>query len=168
MTSLHGPDGTETSDVSEPASDVAPNAVTAIVTAVLAVIGGLLTLGNGILGLSGLSALVTDAGLRSLALRSPGVLTMTVLATLLSVVCGVLLLAGALALVRRKVIGRRLIVIGSALIIVGSLVSLWINVATTGSYAAPGSSGLAVLSFALPIVTIVLAVLPTTARWIRT
>ncbi|MGV0810592.1 hypothetical protein ABQF34_01380 [Mycolicibacterium boenickei] len=144
-----------------------PSSVTAIITAVLAGIGALLTLGNGILGLSGLATLAGDAGLRTLALRSAGALTLTVLATLLSVVCGILLLAGTVALLRRKVIGRRLIVGGSVLIIVGSLISLGLSFATTAGYGSYGISGLAILSLVLPIATLVLASLPSTMSWIR-
>lgn len=151
----------------EPEPAASPSAVTAIITAVLAGLGGLLTLGNGILGLTGLAALAGDAGLRTLALRSAGALTLTVLATLLSVVCGVLLLAGTVALLRRKMIGRRLIVGGCVLIILGSLISLGLRMATTAGYGTPGTNGLAILSLALPIATLVLALLPSTTTWIR-
>lgn len=144
-----------------------PSGVTAIITAILAGIGALLTLSNGIAGLSGLVALAGDAGLRTLALRTPGALTLTVLATLLSVACGLLLLAGTVALLRRRMIGRRLVVSGCVLIIVGSLISLGLNLATTARYGSYGISGLAVLSLVLPIATLVVALLPSTAAWIR-
>ncbi|WP_131809195.1 hypothetical protein [Mycolicibacterium setense] len=188
MTSPHGPQGAnlpgETSDPEQsghqelehpeappdglqPSVTVSPSAVTAVITALLAGVGALLTLGNGILGLTGLAALAGDAGLRTLALRSAGALTLTVLATLLSVVCGILLLAGTVALLRRKMIGRRLIVSGCVLIIVGSLISVGLSLATTAGYGAPGASGLAIVSLILPIVTLVLALLPSTAAWIQ-
>ncbi|MCV7110501.1 hypothetical protein [Mycolicibacterium setense] len=188
MTSPHGPQGAnlpgETSDPEQsgdqelehpeappdglqPSVAVSPSAVTAIITALLAGVGALLTLGNGILGVTGLAALAGDAGLRTLALRSAGALTLTVLATLLSVVCGILLLAGTVALLRRKMIGRRLIVSGCVLIIVGSLISVGLSLATTAGYGAPGASGLAIVSLILPIVTLVLALLPSTAAWIQ-
>lgn len=144
-----------------------PSGVTAIVTAVLAGFGAVMTLGNGIVGLVGLVALFGDAGLRTLAARSAGMLTLTVLATLLSVVCGVLLLAGTVMLVQRKMIGRRLIVSGCVLIILGSLISLGLSLGAAGRYGAPGTSGLAILSLVLPIATIVLAVLPATGAWIQ-
>lgn len=150
-----------------PPPEASSSGITAIVTAVLAGIGALLTLGNGIAGLSGLAALAGDAGLRTLALRTPGALALTVLATLLSVVCGLLLLAGTVALLRRKMTGRRLIVIGCALIILGSLISLGLNLATTARYGSYGISGLAILSLALPIATLVVALLPSTTAWIR-
>jgi hypothetical protein len=146
---------------------VSPSGIGAIITAVLAGIGALLTLSNGIAGLSGLAALAGDAGLRTLALRTPGALTLTVLATLLSVACGLLLLAGTVALLRRKMIGRRLIVSGCVLIILGSLISLGLNLATTARYGSYGISGLAILSLVLPIATLVAALLPSTAAWIR-
>ncbi|MEW2479508.1 hypothetical protein AB0876_07930 [Mycobacterium sp. NPDC049093] len=146
---------------------VSAHGITAIITAVLAGIGALLTLGNGIAGLSGLAALAGDAGLRTLALRTPGALTMTVLATLLSVACGLLLLAGTVALLRRKMTGRRLIVIGCALIILGSLISLGLSLATTARYGSYAISGLAILSLVLPVATLVVALLPSTAAWIR-
>lgn len=150
-----------------PAHAASPSGVTAILTAVLAGIGALLTLSNGILGLTGLAALAGDAGLRTLALRTPGVLAMTVLATLLSVACGLLLLAGTVALLRHKMIGRRLIVIGCGLIIAGSLISLGLSLATTSSYGAGAINGLAILSLALPIAIIVTASLPSTTAWVR-
>ncbi len=140
---------------------------TAIITAVLAGIGALLTLGNGIAGLTSLAALAGDEGMRTLALRTPGPLMLTVLATLLSVACGLLLLAGTVALLRRKVIGRRLVVIGCVLIIVGSLISLGLTLATTAGYGTYSISGLAILSLALPAVTLVVALLPSTTAWIR-
>ncbi|AIY49030.1 hypothetical protein [Mycolicibacterium fortuitum] len=139
---------------------------TAIITAVLAGIGALLTLGNGIAGLSGLVALFGDAGLRTLALRTPGPLALTVLATLLSVACGLLLLAGTVALLRGRMIGRRLIVGGCGLIILGSLISLGLNLATTARSGSYGISGLAILSLVLPVATLVLALLPSTTNWL--
>lgn len=150
-----------------PTAAVSTSPVTAIITAVLAGIGALLTLGNGIAGLMGLVALAGDAGMRTLALRTPGPLALTVLATLLSVACGLLLLAGTVALLRRKMIGRRLIVVGCGLIIVGSLISLGLNLAATARYGSYGISGLAMLSLALPLATLVVALLPSTAAWIR-
>ncbi|MUL82959.1 MULTISPECIES: hypothetical protein [unclassified Mycolicibacterium] len=149
------------------APDASPSWVTAIITAVLAGIGALLTLGNGIVGLTGLVALAGDAGLRTLALRSAGMLTLTVLATLLSVVCGLLFLAGTVTLLRRKMIGRRLIVSGCVLIILGSLISLGMTLAATARYGAYSINGLAILSLVLPIATIVVAVLPSTTAWIQ-
>ncbi|MDH6195594.1 lysylphosphatidylglycerol synthetase-like protein (DUF2156 family) [Mycobacterium frederiksbergense] len=141
-----------------------PSGVTAIITGVLAGLGALLTLGNGILGLIGFAALAGDAGLRTLAARSPGVLTLTILTTLLSVGCGLLLLAGTVTLLQRKMISRRLIVGGCVLIILGSLISLGLSFAATARYEA---NALAFLSLALPIATIVLALLPSTSAWIR-
>lgn len=175
MTSASGSEGQQAecppgeSQLAEPTATpgVSSSRVTAFITAALAAIGALLTLGNGIAGLSGLVALAGDAGLRTLALRTPGALTMTVLATLLSVVCGILLLAGTVALLRRKKIGRRLIVAGSVLIIAGSLISLGMSIAMTGAYGAPGTGVLAILSLVLPIATLVLALLPSTAAWTR-
>lgn len=154
-------------DTPQPEAAVSPSGVTAIITAVLAGIGALLTLGNGFAGLSGLVALAGDAGLRTLALRTPGPLTLTVLATLLSVACGFLLLVGTVALLRRRMIGRRLIVIGCVLIILGSLISLGMNLAMTARYGSYGISGLAILSLALPIATLAIALLPSTSAWIR-
>ncbi|MFV8048380.1 hypothetical protein [Mycobacterium sp. 48b] len=190
MTSPHGPQGPEfpgepsyteqlghqqpeypqseaPSDALRPGAARSPSAATAIITAVLAGLGALLTLSNGILGLIGLAALAGDAGLRTLAARSAGALTLTVLATLLSVVCGILLLAGTVALLQRKMIGRRLIVSGCALIILGSLISLGLSFGAAARYGTPGTNGLAVLSLILPMVTLVLAVLPSTAAWIQ-
>ncbi|WP_166907353.1 hypothetical protein [Mycobacterium sp. DL440] len=149
------------------APGASPSGVAAIITAVLAGIGALLTLSNGIAGLSGLVALAGDAGLRTLALRSPGALTLTVLATLLSVACGLLLLAGTVALLRRKMIGRHLIVSGCVLIILGSLISLGLNLAAAARYGSFGISGLAILSLVLPVATIVVALLPSTRAWIQ-
>lgn len=149
------------------APESSTSGITAIITAVLAGIGALLTLGNGIAGLSGLVALFGDAGLRTLALRTPGPLALTVLATLLSVACGLLLLAGTVALVRGRMIGRRLIVSGSALIILGSLISLGLNLAATARSGGYGISGLAILSLVLPVATLVLALLPSTTNWLR-
>lgn len=172
MTSPHGSEGQHPESAlvesrSEGHPEAAPGALTAIITAVLSGIGALLTLSNGIIGLSGLAALAGDTGLRTLALRTPGALALTVLATLLSVVCGILLLAGTVALVRRKMIGRRLIVSGCVLIILGSLISLGLSLATTARYGSYAISGLAVLSLILPIATLVVALLPSTAAWIR-
>ncbi|MDF3341434.1 hypothetical protein P3H80_28715 [Mycolicibacterium septicum] len=190
MTSPHGPQGPEypgepsypeqlgqqqpeyplgdtPPDAPQPEAAVSPSGVTAIITAVLAGLGAAMTLGNGIVGLIGLAALAGDAGLRTLAMRSPGALALTVLATLLSVVCGLLLLAGTVTLLQRKMIGRRLIVSGCVLIVLGSLISLGLSLGAAARYGAPGTSGLAILSLVLPIATIVLAVLPSTAAWIQ-
>ncbi|WKG03538.1 hypothetical protein [Mycolicibacterium sp. HK-90] len=175
MTSESGSEGRQPecpgeTQLEEPAAapGISSSGLTAFITAVLAAIGALLTLGNGIAGLSGLVALAGDAGLRTLALRSPGPLALTILATLLSVTCGLLLLSGTVALLRGRMIGRRLIVSGCVLIILGSLISLGLNLATTARYGSYGISWLAILSLVLPIATLVLALLPSTAAWIRT
>ncbi|WP_083650388.1 hypothetical protein [Mycobacterium syngnathidarum] len=149
------------------AAAASPNRVTAIITVVLAGIGSLLTLGNGVVGLTGLAALAGDAGMRTLALRSPGALALTVLATLLSVACGLLLLAGTVALLRHKMIGRRFIVSGCVLIILGSLISLGLSLAATARYGVYQISAVAILSLVLPLATIVVTVLPSTTAWIQ-
>ena len=71
------------------------------------------------------------------------------------------LLVGAIMLFQRSIVGRGVVVAGCALSILGSLASLIFGAAV--GEIAPGSS----CGVIFPIITIVLALLPSTTQWIR-
>ncbi|MDV3123429.1 hypothetical protein M1247_00750 [Mycobacterium sp. 21AC1] len=140
---------------------------TGIFAGVLAGLGAVANLGGGLLGFIGLAAAGFDTDTPGI---SGGVYALAILGLLLSVVCGLVLLAGTVTLLQRKMIGRWLVVGGCALSIVGGLISLGLAAALS-SYAGFGGnfSGAAptVVGLIFPVVTIVLTLLPSTTAWIQ-
>ncbi|MGV0807637.1 hypothetical protein [Mycolicibacterium setense] len=83
---------------------------------------------------------------------------------------GLALFIGAIALFRRKMIGRRLIIGGCAVAILSGLAALCdMAIGITGNPSRePVGFGVAIIvGLVFPIVTLVLAMLPSTARWIQ-
>lgn len=151
-----------------PLAPASPSGGTGITAGVLAGLGALANLGAGIFGLVGLAALNSDSTFQSTSGISGGVSALLIVMTLLSVVIGLVLLAGTVTLLQRKMVGRWLVVAGCAMTIVGSLVSLGLSAAVTARYGYYGGNGFAVLGLIFPIATLVLALLPRTTAWIQT
>jgi hypothetical protein len=149
-----------------PLAPASPSGGTGITAGVLAGLGALANLGAGIFGLIGLAAINSDSTLGSSEL-SGGVSALLVVTVLISVVVGIVLLAGAITLLQRKMIGRWLVVAGCAMTIVGSLISLGLSAAVTARYGYYGGGGFAVLGLVFPVATLVLALLPATTAWIQ-
>ncbi|MUM28612.1 hypothetical protein FZI88_21195 [Mycobacterium sp. CBMA295] len=88
---------------------------------------------------------------------------------LFGVAFGLVLFNGAILLWRRKMIGRWLIVGGCAVAILLGLVAfaeLLIGISGEPSHEPAAFGTLAVLGFVFPILTLVLALLPSTTNWI--
>lgn len=150
-----------------PLAPASPSGGTGITAGVLAGLGALANLGAGIFGLIGLAALNSDSTFQSASGISGGVSALLIVMTLLSVVIGLVLLAGTVMLLQRKMVGRWLVVAGCAMTIVGSLISLGLSAAVTARYGYYGGNGFAVLGLIFPIATLVLALLPATTAWIH-
>lgn len=144
-----------------------PSSTTGIFAGVLAGLGAVANLGGGLLGLIGLIAVSGDSTFRSSSALSGGVFALLIIVTLLGVACGLILLAGSVMLLQRKMTGRWLVIGGCALTIVGSLVNLGVNAAVTAGYEYYGGNGFAVLGLIFPVATIVLTLLPSTTAWIQ-
>ncbi|WP_458318225.1 hypothetical protein [Mycolicibacterium brisbanense] len=149
-----------------PLAPASPSGGTGITAGVLAGLGALANLGAGIFGLIGLAAINSDSTLGSSEL-SGGVSALLVVSVLLGVVVGVVLLAGSIMLLQRKMLGRWLVVAGCAMTIVSSLITLGLSAAVTARYGYYGGGGFAVLGLIFPVGTLVLSLLPSTTAWIR-
>lgn len=161
-----------------PAAPAQPRGGTAITAGVLAALGGLLSLGITAVSLffliviasigsnfdrSDVEFLDSIFGVLAIGLVAVVIITL-VLGTLLSV----LLIAGAVLLFRRKMLGRWLVVSGCALAIVSNLMtSVFTTAVTSDNWYSPESVVSALLGLAFPIITMVLALLPSTTAWIR-
>lgn len=145
----------------------APGSGTAIAAGVLASIGAAGQLLGGLLQIA-LGATQTDE-LHSMY-HASWYPVYTIVAGLIAVIAGAALAAGAVTLFRRRPIGRTLIVAGCALTIVigiaGIAVALNLDIGTLGgaTHLIGGVGGVFGLIF--PIITIVLALVPATARWL--
>ncbi|MCM6776867.1 hypothetical protein NDR87_23255 [Nocardia sp. CDC159] len=144
----------------------APNGGTAIAAGVLASLGAVAELFGGlanvVLGATGLLRELDMSGdeLPADSWFGPYLAGTGVVA----IVVGVLLAWGAIALLRRKTVGRTLIAIGTGTAIVRGVVgavvaSMWSPFLALGTI-----SGL--LGLAFPIVTLILVLLPATTRWL--
>ena len=143
----------------QPAPPHAPSRATAIIAGILAVLGGLVGI---ILGSAGTIAIFIsgqderDARMYSLPLIGFGF--------------GLLLVIGAISLFRRNTNSRRLIVIGCALVILFALTALadivfGISGRPRRDFDSVDTFLIAGLFF--PILTLVLTLVPSTARWIQ-
>ena len=161
-----------------PAAPAQPSGGTAITAGVLATLGGLLSLGITAVSLffliviasigsnfdrSDVEFLDSIFGVLAIGLVAVVIITL-VLGTLLSV----LLIAGAVLLFRRKMLGRWLVVSGCAVAIVSNLMtSVFTTAVTSDDWYSPEGVVSALLGLAFPIITMVLALLPSTTAWIR-
>ena len=144
-----------------------PSSATAMIAAILAGLGGLWSLVGGLLGFVGVSALSDIPGFTG------GVYAWLVISLLIGLVLGGVLLAGAITLFQRKMIGRWLIVGACAATIVIGIVGFIVQLAVISSITAGyhvsymGSGFMPLLSLVFPIATIILAMLPSTTAWIN-
>lgn len=151
-----------------PPAPASPSGGTAISAAVLATLGALAGLGSGILALISIAAIKSDSGLSNLSAISGEVYALLIVGSLASILFGAVLLAGAVTLIQRKMLGRWLIIGGCALAIVSNLIGFAVRTTATAGY--PGYGGLGVLpllGMVFPVTTIVLVLLPATAAWIQ-
>lgn len=139
----------------------APNGATGIIAGVLAGLGGLANIVGGIFMAIGLAAIGSDDS----SLGESVYWTPIIAIAVLNIVAGLLLAAGTVMLLLRKMIGRWLVVAGCAVSIVSSLISLGISSAV----AAYTSTGKAtdVVGLIFPIATLVLVLVPSTTAWIN-
>jgi hypothetical protein len=161
-----------------PAAPAQPSGGTAITAGVLAALGGLLSL--GITAVS-LFFLIVIASIGSNFDRSDvefldsifgvlaiGLVAVVIIALVLGTLLSVLLIAGAVLLFRRKMLGRWLVVSGCAVAIVSNLMtSVFTTAVTSDDWYSPEGVVSALLGLAFPIITMVLALLPSTTAWIR-
>jgi hypothetical protein len=144
-----------------PAPSTSPSAVTGVIAAVLAGLGGLANVLGGLLTTFGLAVMISES---TYDIES-GEWTGLIAITMLNIVAGVLLSAGTVMLLLRKMTSRWIVVAGCAVSIVSSFVSL--SMPSTFAEYQYGGKGADVVGLVFPIATIVLALLPSTAAWIR-
>jgi hypothetical protein len=116
---------------------------------------------GGLLMAFGLAAIISESTYGT----GSGVWTGLIAITMLNIVAGVLLSIGTVMLLLRKWASRWIVVAGCAVSIVSSLISL--SLASTIADYQYGGKGADAVGLVFPIVTIVLALLPSTAAWIR-
>ena len=161
-----------------PAAPAQPRGGTAITAGVLAALGGLLSL--GITAVS-LFFLIVIASIGSNFDRSDvefldsifgvlaiGLVAVVIIGLVLGIVLSALLITGAVLLFRRRMLGRWLVVSGCAVAIVSNLMtSVFTTAVTSDDWYSPEGVVSALLGLAFPIITMVLALLPSTTAWIR-
>ena len=138
-----------------------PSGATGIGSAVLATLGGLSGFVVAVVGGIGGSTLVRLE-------RPLGYVITTFAGVVTSVAFGAMLLAGAVLLFRRKMIGRHLVIAGS-ITAVASYALFFAGVVTSPDrhISAFGIGVTVVVACLFPIITLVLALLPSTLEWIR-
>ena len=144
-----------------PPPSTSPSAATGIIAAVLSGLGGLANVVGGLLATFGLSVMISESTYDI----GSGAWTGLIAITMLNIVAGVLLSVGTVMLLLRKRSSQWIVVAGCAVSIVSSLISLSLA-STIADYQYSGK-GADVVGLVFPIVTIVLALLPSTAAWIR-
>jgi hypothetical protein len=161
-----------------PAAPAQPSGGTAITAGVLAALGGLLSLGITAVSLFLLIA-ITSIGsnfdrsdvefLDSIfGILAIGMVAVVIIGLVLGTLLSVLLISGAVLLFRRKMLGRWLVVSGCAVATVSNLLtSVFTTAVTSDHWYSPESVVSALLGLAFPIITMVLALLPSTTAWIR-
>lgn len=161
-----------------PAAPAQPSGGTAITAGVLAALGGLLGLGLTAVSLFFLIAIASigsnfdhsdlellDSIFGVLAI---GMVAVVIIGFVLGTLLSVLLIAGAVLLFRRKMLGRWLVVSGCAVAIVSNLMtSVFTTAVTSDGRYSPESVVSAFVGLAFPIVTMVLVLLPSTTAWIK-
>ncbi|WP_194816731.1 hypothetical protein [Nocardia sp. XZ_19_385] len=140
-----------------------PSGGTAISAGVLAALGTVAQLlgGVGVLWL----ALATSDGLSD----EDGLYAFVLVGAGFALLTAVLLGIGSVTLFLRKAIGRILIAVGCAIHILAQIASIVVSVAAVGEYAdddliGTGLGGL--IGIVFPIATLILVLLPSTARWL--
>ena len=161
-----------------PTTPAQPSGGTAITAGVLAALGGLLSLGVTAVSLF---FLIVIASIGSNFDRSDlelldsifgflaiGMVATVIIGLVLGMVLSALLIAGAVLLFRRKMLGRWLVVSGCAVAIVSNLMTFVFTTAVTSAdWTSPESAVSAVVGLAFPIPTMVLVLLPSTTAWIQ-
>lgn len=161
-----------------PPAPAQPSGGTAITAGVLAALGGLLSLGITAVSLYFLIAIATigsqfkpsdyeflDSIFGVLAI---GIVALVIIAFVLGMLLSALLIAGAVLLFRRKMLGRWLVVSGCGVAIVSNLMtSVFTTAVTSDDWYSPESVVSAFVGLAFPIATMVLALLPSTTAWVR-
>lgn len=145
-----------------PVPPPAPGGATGIIAGVLAGLGCLANLVGGSFMAFGLSILIGESS--DATASGWGAL---IAITALNILAGLLLLIGTVTLLLRKMIGRWLVVAGCAVSILSTLVNLTLTPSTIAGYEYDRGVGADLVGGIFPIVTLVLALLPSTAAWIR-
>lgn len=158
-----------------------PSGATAITAAVLAILGGaaaLIGAVGGFLGAAGLAALesasesAAEAGVDAVGADLGGLpdwfASYLVGAGIADVVIAVLLVVGAIMLITKKSLGRMLVAAGCVLVIllgvVGSVLMSGIG-SDAPAAVLMGNGIVTVVSLIFPVTTLILALVPSTARW---
>ncbi len=143
-----------------PMPPASPSGSTAISAAVLSILGGLVNVGIGLSGFFAVIAIKNDSPVNF----SGGTYALALVFTLIGVVAGLLLLAGATTLLLRKAISRMLVATGCGLVILGTLISFGLHAAITEYQGGPRFG---FLGLVFPILTMALVLQRSTTAWIQ-
>ena len=96
-----------------------------------------------------------------------GVLVLAAVMAIVAIVCGAVLAAGAVLLLRRRMAGRWLVAGGSGVIVLHSLVVLVVQAGLAARHGYFQGLGMTFTHLTFATVTLALALLPSTVRWIQ-
>ncbi|MGV0837055.1 hypothetical protein [Mycolicibacterium thermoresistibile] len=147
-----------------------PSGATAVSAAVLAGLGAFANLGASLLaliGLFGLAALANDPTYGDVDV--PGAASALIVVLVLgSLICGVMLAVGTVLLLRRRMLGRWLVVAGCGIVLVQCLVGLVVESTLSARYEYYQSGfGITALHMIFATITLVLVLLPSTTKWLQ-
>ncbi|WP_135459651.1 hypothetical protein [Mycobacterium sp. DL99] len=138
-----------------------PSGATGITAAVLAAFGAVAGLGSGVIAAIAIAAAATSSAASG---REVAVLISVLV---LNSGFGLMNAIGAVLLYERKMRGRRLVVGACAMAILSTLVIFVATAAQASSFGSHGRSIFTLVTLVFPIVTLVLALLPSTGAWIE-
>ncbi|MGV0743476.1 hypothetical protein [Mycolicibacterium sp. XJ870] len=151
----------------QPPQSASPSGVSGITAGVLAGLGGFANFFGGLLMAFGLAAIMGESTLESSPAVTDGGWTWLVAVVMLNVVCGLLLLIGALMLLLRNIIGRGLVIAGCSVFILSTLINFMLVPSTIGDYEYDRGTGPDLVGLMFAITTLVLALVPSTTAWIQ-
>lgn len=140
---------------------VEPSGATGITAAVFAALGAVAGIGTSVLAAIAVAAWATSSS------GSGAELAFLIIVTALNAAFGVMCAIGAVKLRERQMRGRCLVVGSCALAIVSTLLIFGVTAAEASSYGYHAREIFAVVGTGFPIVTMVLALVPSTTAWIE-
>lgn len=150
-----------------PPQPAPPSGVTAIIAIVLAGLGGVANFFGGLLMAFSLAVIMADATGAGSSAVNDSAWTPLVAVAMLNVLCGVLLLAGTVMLLLRKMTGRWIVIAGCVTNLLSTIVAAGLVPSNIGEYEYNRSVGPDAVGLVFAIATVVLVLLPSTAAWLQ-
>lgn len=150
-----------------PPQPAPPSGLTAIIAIVLAGLGGVANFFGGLLMAFSLAVIMADATGAGSSAVNDSAWTPLVAVAMLNVLCGVLLLAGTVMLLLRKMTGRWIVIAGCVTNLLSTIVAAGLVPSNIGEYEYNRSVGPDAVGLVFAIATVVLVLLPSTAAWLQ-